>query len=160
MWSNPSQSKPPSSSPSQTTVQPVPPPSETASVRPAPSSVSRLGSTLKINGTISGSEDLQIDGRVQGPISLQGQKITVGSTGHLDSDISAREAVVHGRVSGNICAGDRVEIKKGSEVIGDIVTARISIEDGAHFKGRIEIDPSQPAVSADRAGLTAVGSAN
>ena len=67
-----------------------------------------------------------------------------------------REAVVHGRVSGNLCAGDRVEIKNGSEVIGDITTSRIAIEDGAHFKGQIEIDRTKTATAPESIGRSVV----
>lgn len=162
MWTNQPQTKAPSSSPVQGSGSPVARSSETTSTRvssPTASNLSHLGSNLKIKGTISGAEDLQIDGQIEGPISLPGQKVTVGPTGQLNAEITAREAVVHGKVSGNICAGDRVEIKKGSEVIGDIATARISIEDGAHFKGRIEIDPAKQA-AAERSGLPLVTVSN
>jgi cytoskeletal protein CcmA (bactofilin family) len=102
-----------------------------------------LGSSLQIKGAITGTEDLQIDGKVLGPISLQGHELTVGPTAELKSEIAAREVVVFGRVTGNLFARDRVEIKKDGAVTGDISTARITIEDGAIFKGRIEIDPAK-----------------
>jgi cytoskeletal protein CcmA (bactofilin family) len=114
-----------------------------ASSRPsAPSArnVACLGASLEIKGKISGEEDLQVDGKVEGPVSLQGQRLTVGRTGTLSSEVIAREVVVYGKLTGNLRASDRVEIKKDGSVIGDITTARISIEDGAYFKGRIEID--------------------
>jgi cytoskeletal protein CcmA (bactofilin family) len=102
--------------------------------------VACLGSSLVVKGEISGSEDLQIDGTVEGPISLQSQRVTVGPTARLNSEVRAREVVIYGSVEGNLNARDRVEIRKDGSVIGDITTARISIEDGAYFKGRIEID--------------------
>jgi len=106
-----------------------------------------IGASLEIKGRISGEEDLQIDGKVEGPVALRGHRLTVGRSGQLSSEIAARELVVYGKVTGNINASDRVEIKKDGAVIGDIQTARISIEDGAIFKGRIEIDRpgSKPA---------------
>jgi cytoskeletal protein CcmA (bactofilin family) len=91
----------------------------------------------------TGTEDLQIDGRVDGPISLRGHELTVGPTAQLTSEIHAREVVVYGKVVGNLHARDRVDVKGDGSVIGDISTARISIEDGAQFKGRIEIDPTK-----------------
>ncbi len=100
-----------------------------------------------VKGDISGSEDLQIDGTVEGSISLQSQRLTVGHTAHLNSEILAGEVVVYGKVEGNLRVRDRVEIKKDSSVMGDITTARISIEDGAYFKGRIEIDRANPPVA-------------
>lgn len=106
-----------------------------------------LGSTLEIRGNISGDEDLQIDGKVEGSVSLPGHRLTIGNTAHLTSEIVAREVVVYGKVNGNLRAHDRAEIKKDGSVVGDITTARISIEDGAHFKGRIEIDRAKSTVS-------------
>ena len=102
--------------------------------------VARLGAGLVVKGDISGAEDLLVDGTVEGAITLQSHRLTVGSTAQLSSDVVAREVVIHGEVGGNLRVRDRVEIKKNSTVIGDITTARISIEDGAYFKGRIEID--------------------
>ena len=103
----------------------------------------RLGSSLQIKGQITGTEDLQIDGRVDGPINLRGHGLTVGPTAQLTSEIHAREVIVFGKVTGNVHARDRVDVKSDGSVVGDISTARISIEDGAQFKGRIEIDPTK-----------------
>lgn len=114
---------------------------------PAARSLACIGGSLEIKGRISAEEDLQIDGKVEGPVSVRGHRLTVGRSGQLTSEVSARELVVFGKVTGNINANDRVEIKKDGAVIGDIQTTRISIEDGAIFKGRIEIDRpgSKPA---------------
>jgi cytoskeletal protein CcmA (bactofilin family) len=111
---------------------------------PTARNLSCLGSSIQIKGSITGSEDLQIDGKVEGPISLPGQKLTVGNAGRLNSEVSAREVVVYGNLSGNIVVQDRVEIKKDASVTGDVRASRISIEDGAYFKGRIEIDRAKP----------------
>jgi cytoskeletal protein CcmA (bactofilin family) len=146
MWTKQPQAEVPSYSPSpvapsQTTAAPSQSPNYAA--RPsAPSarSVACLGETIEVKGKISGEEDLQVDGKVEGPISLQGQRLTVGRTGKLNSEVTAREVVVYGDVHGNVRASDRVEIKKDGSVTGDVITARISIEDGAFFKGRIEIE--------------------
>ena len=107
---------------------------------PAARSLACIGSSLEIKGRISAEEDLQIDGKVEGPVSVRGHRLTVGRSGQLTAEVSARELVVFGKVTGNVNATDRVEIKKDGGVIGDIQTTRISIEDGAIFKGRIEID--------------------
>ena len=123
----------------------------TAPIRPSSPTARNLaclGSTLKIKGEISGDEDLQIDGKVEGPISLPGHRLTIGRTAQLSSEVTAREVIVYGTSTGNLIARDRVEIKKDAEVMGDITTARITVEDGASFRGRIEIErtkaPSQP----------------
>jgi cytoskeletal protein CcmA (bactofilin family) len=112
-------------------------------------SSARLGSSLQIKGEITGSEDLQIDGIVEGPISLSGHELTVGSTAQLNSEIRASEVVVYGKVVGNVHARGRVEITKDGSITGDISCARISIEDGAYFKGRIEIDPARSKAADD-----------
>ena len=103
-----------------------------------------LGATLTIQGEITSEEDLQIDGKVRGPISLQGRRLTIGRTAELNSEVTAGEVIVYGKLIGNISAHDRVEIKKDGSVIGDITTTRVSIEDGADFKGRMEIDRPKP----------------
>ena len=129
---------------------------------PAARNLSCIGQGIEIKGKISGDEDLQIDGKVEGPVSLGGQKLTVGRTAQLSSEVSAREIVVYGKVTGNLRAQDRVEIKKDGEVIGDVTTARISVEDGAYFKGRIEIDRAKGsfASSERESELASVGSSN
>lgn len=106
-------------------------------------SSARLGSSFQIKGQITGAEDLQIDGKVDGPITLRGFGLTVGAAAQLTSEIHAREVVVYGKVVGNVHARDRVDVKTDGSIVGDIATARISIEDGAQFKGRIEIDPTK-----------------
>ncbi|MGA2098982.1 MAG: polymer-forming cytoskeletal protein [Candidatus Acidiferrum sp.] len=125
----------------------VPSPQRTGS--PKHFASARLGSSLEIKGQITGNEDLQIDGIVDGPISLTGHELTVGADAQLHSEIHAGEVVVYGKVVGNVHSRGRVEIKQEGSVTGDIASARISIEDGAHFKGRIEIDPAKSQVAAD-----------
>jgi cytoskeletal protein CcmA (bactofilin family) len=102
----------------------------------------RLGASLHVKGEITGNEDLVIDGSVEGLIQLDERKLTVGATAKVTADIIAREVVVYGNVKGNLRAKDRIEIKKDGSVNGDLTTARIMIEDGAYFKGSIEIDKS------------------
>jgi cytoskeletal protein CcmA (bactofilin family) len=101
-----------------------------------------LGSSLRVKGDIRGTEDLLIDGSVEGMIQLEGRKLTVGTTAKLTADINARDVVVYGYVKGNVRATGRIEIKKDGSVIGNLMTAQIMIEDGADFKGTIEIDRS------------------
>jgi len=103
----------------------------------------RLGASLQIRGEITGTEDLQIDGIVEGPVSLQGHELIVGPEAQLNSEILAGDVIAYGKVVGNVLAHGRVDIKKDGSIVGDISSARISIEDGAHFKGRIEIDPAK-----------------
>jgi cytoskeletal protein CcmA (bactofilin family) len=105
-----------------------------------PASTARLGAGLHIKGEISGNEDLTIDGSVEGLVQLEDRKLTVGASAKLTADIAAREVIVYGSVKGNLRARDRIEIKKDGSVVGDLTTSRIMIEDGAYFKGSIEID--------------------
>jgi cytoskeletal protein CcmA (bactofilin family) len=149
MWNKEAQPEVPGLSSSKESKIPGAPVNAPAGTRPG-SSVARmlacLGSTIVVKGEITSDEDLQIDGRVEGPISLRGNRLTVGRTAQLNSEIDAREVIVYGNVSGNLRARDRVEIKKDGRVLGDIATARISIEDGAYFKGRIEIEHVQSSI--------------
>jgi cytoskeletal protein CcmA (bactofilin family) len=99
-----------------------------------------LGSSLQVKGEITGTEDLLIEGSVEGLIQLDERKLTVGATAKLAADINARDVVVYGYVKGNVRAKGRIEIKKDGAIIGNLTTAQIMIEDGADFKGSIEIE--------------------
>jgi cytoskeletal protein CcmA (bactofilin family) len=94
---------------------------------------------LRIKGEISGNEDLLVNGSVEGPIQLEEKTLTVGPEGKLIANVAAREVIVFGEVKGNLVARDRIQIKKEGSVVGDLTTGRIVIEDGANFKGSIEI---------------------
>src|SRR5881392_2794333 len=98
-----------------------------------------IGKSLVIKGEVTSSESLYIDGRVEGSINLAGNRVTVGRNGVVAANISAREIVVLGKVRGNLTASDRVDIRNDGSLTGDVVAARISIEDGAFFKGGIDI---------------------
>jgi cytoskeletal protein CcmA (bactofilin family) len=146
MWNKEAQPEVPGVSASKDSKIPGAPANAPAGIRPSTPlarTLALLGSTIVVKGEITSDEDLQIDGRVEGPVSLRGNRLTVGRSGQLNSEVTAREVIVYGNVSGNLRARDRVEIKKDGRVIGDIATARISIEDGAYFKGHIEIEHTQ-----------------
>ncbi|HLJ24824.1 MAG TPA: polymer-forming cytoskeletal protein [Candidatus Acidoferrales bacterium] len=108
-----------------------------------------LGPGLKITGEISGNEDLWLDSKIEGSVSIGGFRLTIGQKSEVEGEVVAREVVVSGKVTGNISARDRLEVKKGSTVVGDLSTARILIEDGAYLKGAVEIDRSNTRVGAD-----------
>src|SRR5271156_241446 len=110
----------------------------------------RLGASLHVKGEITGNEDLAIDGSVEGLVQLEDRKLTIGATAKVTADVIAREVVVYGNVKGNLRARDRIEIKKDGSVVGDLTTARIMIEDGAYFKGSIEIDKTGDAADGDK----------
>jgi cytoskeletal protein CcmA (bactofilin family) len=118
--------------------------SEAPAAAPRPVSASTadqatIGKSLVIKGEVTGSESLYIDGRVEGSINLAGNRVTVGRNGVVSANINAREIVVLGKVRGNLTASDRVDIRSDGSLTGDVVAARISIEDGAFFKGGIDI---------------------
>jgi cytoskeletal protein CcmA (bactofilin family) len=98
-----------------------------------------IGKSLVIKGEVTGSESLYIDGRVEGSIHLPGNRVTVGRNGVIAANITAREAVILGKVRGNVSATDRVDIRNEGSLTGDVIAQRISIEDGAFFKGGIDI---------------------
>jgi cytoskeletal protein CcmA (bactofilin family) len=98
-----------------------------------------IGKSLVIKGEVTGSESLYIDGRVEGSINLPGNRVTVGRNGIVNANVNAREIVVIGKLKGNLTASDRVDIRNEGSLTGDVVAQRISIEDGAFFKGGIDI---------------------
>ncbi len=104
--------------------------------------MAHIGKSVVIKGELSGSEDLYLDGEVEGTIELRGNSLTVGPNGRVRANTHAKDVVVHGKVNGNIRA-DRVELKKSALVSGDIFTQRVIIEDGAFFKGGIDIQREQ-----------------
>jgi len=161
MWKNPNPTATPSSSgksnpetekstpmttPSTSTVNT----SSTLTSEPTPVSAARnaimnsneqatIGKSLIIKGEVTGSEALYIDGRVEGSINLAGNRVTIGRNGVVSANVVAREIVIIGKVRGNLNASDRVDIRNEGSLTGDVIAQRISIEDGAFFKGGIDI---------------------
>ncbi len=107
--------------------------------------IATIGKSVVVKGELSGSEDLVVDGEVEGSIALRGQSLTIGPNGRVRANIEARNVIIHGRVHGDVHATDRVELRKTASLAGDIATARIAIEDGAFFKGTIDIQKPEPA---------------
>jgi len=148
MWkptNNPTPNPQPTRTPEPQRSFVPPPPEPPAAPRPAAAAPlntqeqATLGKSLVIKGEVTGSESLYIDGRVEGSINLPGNRVTVGRNGVVAANISAREIVVVGKVRGNLTASDRVDIRNEGSLTGDIIAQRISIEDGAYFKGGIDI---------------------
>jgi len=141
MW-KPSQPESPSATPVPEPVRPTPPSSALESANRAGATTGEQATISKglfIKGEITGSESLFIDGKVEGSINLNGNRVTVGRNGQVAASITAREVVVLGKVRGNVTATDRVDIRAEGALTGDVAAARISIEDGAFFKGGIDI---------------------
>jgi len=106
----------------------------------------RIGKSVVICGEVKGSEDLIIDGRVEGTITLSESRLTVGPTAHVAADLSARDVVVLGQVNGNVIASGRVELRAGCVMEGDIRALRLAVEDNAVFRGKVDL--TQSAVKA------------
>jgi len=101
--------------------------------------VAHIGKSVLIKGELSGSEDLYLDGEVEGNIELRDHSLTIGPNGRIRANVHARDITVHGKVDGNVHGNERVELKRSAVLVGDIATQRIVIEDGAYFKGAIDI---------------------
>ena len=106
-----------------------------------------IGKAVKIVGQIFSREDLFVDGDVEGTIELVDHKLTIGPNGKVHAGVKAREVVALGVIQGNVDASERIDIRKDAKLVGDIKTARIVIEDGAYFKGSIDIVKSEPKVT-------------
>lgn len=178
MWkARPEDNKPMSMNPTQPS-QPAPPlaaatitPSAPAStpvpqketpkvMEPHRGDVGHIGKSVHIKGELTGSEDLYLDGEIEGTIDLHDHSLIIGPNGRIKASISARDLVVHGKVEGSVNATGRVELRKSCTLIGDVGTQRIVIEDGAFFKGAIDIrdrdkdskEPRKPLAAAASAG--------
>jgi len=114
--------------------------SETPKVVDRRSDMASIGKSVVIKGELSGSEDLYLDGEVEGSIVLNGNSLTVGPNGRVRAHIKAREVIVHGKVDGNISGSQRVELRRSAAVLGDIASQRLMIEDGAYVKGKIDVE--------------------
>jgi len=101
--------------------------------------VAHIGKSVLVKGELSGSEDLYLDGEVEGSIELRDHSLIVGPHGRVRANIHAKDVVVHGKVDGNIRGTERVELKKSAVLVGDISTQRIIVEEGAFFKGAVDV---------------------
>jgi cytoskeletal protein CcmA (bactofilin family) len=108
-------------------------------------SAATIGKAVKIVGQIYSKEDLYIDGEIEGTVEALEHKLTIGPHGTVHAGIKAREVVALGNITGNVEASDKIEIHKEAKLVGDIRTSRIIIEDGAYFKGSIDIVKPEPA---------------
>ena len=111
-----------------------------------------IGRSVSIKGELSGSEDIYVDGQVEGSIQLAGNSVTIGPNGRVRASITAKSVTVGGTLDGNIQAAERTEMRKTAVVNGDVQTKRIAIEEGAFFKGKLEIladsKPATPVAAA------------
>jgi cytoskeletal protein CcmA (bactofilin family) len=152
-------------------MQTLPPP---RAAEPELSRAASIGKSVVIKGQVFSREDLYVDGEVEGTIEMPESRLTVGPNGRVLSMVKAREVVVVGTIHGNVEVGDKIDIRKDAKLLGDIRTARVVIEDGAYFKGSIDIvrpepkpqpaprpaPPAQAAVATAGAGGAAASSAS
>ena len=122
--------------------------------------VGHIGKSVVIRGELTGNEDLYLDGEIEGNIDLRDHKLVIGPNGKIKATITARDIVLHGRVEGNVSAQERVELKKSCTLIGDVSTSRIVIEDGAFFKGAIDIKEDREHKSESRKPSASAGSSS
>jgi cytoskeletal protein CcmA (bactofilin family) len=119
----------------------VPPTNSYTPVKPAtsPMDQANIGRSLVIKGEVTGAESLFIDGRVEGTINFPDNRVTVGRNGHVAANITAKEVVIMGKVQGNVECADRLDIRSEGLLSGDVITHRISVEEGAILKGGVEV---------------------
>jgi cytoskeletal protein CcmA (bactofilin family) len=180
MWKARPEDNKPMSMNSIQPAQPVPPATATAApsapvphketpkaADPYKADVGHIGKSVQIKGELTGSEDLYLDGEIEGTIDLRDHSLIIGPNGRIKAGITARDLVVHGRVEGNVAATGRVELRKSCTLIGDVSTQRIVIEDGAFFKGAIDIkdkdaraEARKPMAAAAGSGMSSSGSSS
>jgi cytoskeletal protein CcmA (bactofilin family) len=114
----------------------------------SPAGSASIGKAVKVVGQIYSKEDLYVDGEIEGTVEALEHKLTIGPNGVVHAGVKAREVVALGTIQGNVEAHDKLEIRKDARLVGDIRTARIIIEDGAYFKGSIDIVKPEPAKAA------------
>ena len=122
---------------------------------PKTAEFAHIGKSVIIKGELSGSEDLYVDGQVEGSIELAGNRLIIGPHGQVRANVNAKGVIVQGKLDGNIRASERAELTKSAIAVGDIVTQRVAIEEGAYFKGKVDIqkdmaktDGAKPAPAA------------
>src|SRR4030042_3848290 len=135
------------SPPIQTPIQPPPQPSAPRSQPPRAKERALIGPSIEIKGTLSGGEDLVVEGLVEGKIELAQHSVTIGTSGRIKADIQGRSIVIMGEVEGNLLGSEQIILRQSSKVRGNLVAPRVSLEDGADFKGNIDMT-SKPAVAA------------
>jgi cytoskeletal protein CcmA (bactofilin family) len=143
MWKRRKDEASPVAHPISSTAPSYPPARETPVEAPKADTVraetSHIGKSVVVKGELSGSQDLYLDGEVEGSIELREHRLIIGPNGQVRANVDACDVEIHGKLYGNVHSSERVELKKTAMLVGDIVTQRIVIEDGAYFKGSIDI---------------------
>jgi cytoskeletal protein CcmA (bactofilin family) len=154
-------------------AEPKPAPSSTPAVAPPPTDIRRqierdvvnIGKSVVIKGELNGSEDLTVEGHVEGKIELKDHVLTIGPNGKIKAQVFAKTVIVLGEVNGNVTATEKVDIRDGGSVDGDIISPRVAIAEGAHFRGSVDMQRKggatvQPAAQSQAAKPAAVAAAH
>lgn len=143
MWKRDESVRPPAAPPPSPAPTPVAPAAESSPVSARPAMLNKdmvnIGKSVIIKGELSGSEDLTIEGQVDGKIELRQNVLTIGPNGKIKAQVFAKAVVVQGEVTGNITASEKVDIRDNGAVDGDITSPRVAIAEGAHFRGSIDM---------------------
>jgi cytoskeletal protein CcmA (bactofilin family) len=110
-------------------------------------SPARIGKSIVIRGELKGGEDLIVDGRIEGTVSLAENRLTIGPNADVAADVSAKDVLIQGRVQGNVVASGRVELRAGCNLEGDIRALRLAVEDNAVFRGKVDLTQAAPRSS-------------
>jgi cytoskeletal protein CcmA (bactofilin family) len=136
---------------------PAPAPPQAGAGGPRPESshhtekdIVNIGKSVVIKGELNGSEDLTIEGHVEGTIQLKEHVLTIGPNGRIKAQVFAKSVIVLGEVTGNVTASDKVDIRDNGSVDGDIVAPRVAIAEGAHFRGSVDMQRKGPGSGAPR----------
>jgi len=168
MWKRDEAVRPPSGQPAAQPPQPAP---AAAPTRPEASQrlerdIVNIGKSVVIKGELNGSEDLTIEGQVEGTIQLRDHILTIGANGKIKAQIFAKAVIVLGTVNGNVTATEKIDIRDNGSVDGDIISPRVAIAEGAHFRGSVDMQrkgspdaPHKPATSAATAAAAAAAAA-
>ncbi len=110
-----------------------------------------IGKSLQVRGEVRGSEDLIVDGFVEGTITLSGSRLTIGANAKVNANVAARDVIILGQLNGNIAATGRVELRSGATLVGDIQASRLSIEENSGFSGKVDLIQSSAAAAGQTA---------
>lgn len=127
--------------------RPSPAPSPRPTPTPASGTTALIGASIHVDGKLRGDEDLVIEGDVKGTVELKNNSVTIGNQGNVQADVYAHSIFVDGHMDGNLVAAEQVVIRKSARVTGSITSPRVSLEDGAHFNGSIDMDAKSDALT-------------
>ena len=129
----------PAPPPATPAAAPAPASTRSEEVRPSARDMVNIGKSVVIKGELNGSEDLTVEGHVEGKIELRDHVLTIGPNGRIKAEVFAKSVIVLGEVTGNVTASEKVDIRDNGSVDGDIISPRVAIAEGAHFRGSVDM---------------------